>query len=317
MNEMKKCFFNGKHELRILWTIALALISFFVLFAVFGILDKSKIFYLNDNGAGFLVPLVNRSISKLFSLIGVLIPSLIVLRYIEKRPIKLLGLSFNKSSLREHLIGVLIGVCLLIIGALIYCLAGIGEFRLNETIDYQIPYYLLCILVFFVSAAYEEIFFRGYIFQKIIEGTNYWIAQLFVAIFFGLAHLDTEGFTIGSIINAVLAGFLLGHLYFTTRSLWMPIGLHWSWNILMGPIFGLDSKPFFKHTLLTFEKNTYDSAFLSVLENNLFIAILIVIIVVFHCVKIIKPIDSQINPWSQYPSRIHKHYILHFKEESK
>jgi len=305
MSLIKKCFFNGKHELRILWTIALALTSFFILLAISGKIDDSKIFHLREADSNLLAPLFNRIISKLLSLLSVLIPSLVILRYIEKRPAKLLGLSFNKSFLREHLIGVLIGGCLLIIGALIYCLTGIGEFRLNETIDYQIIYYLLCILVFFVSAAYEEIFFRGYIFQKIIEGTNYWIAQLIVAIFFGLAHLDTEGFTIGSIINAVLAGFLLGHLYFTTRSLWMPIGLHWSWNFLMGPIFGLDSKPFFKHTLLTFEKNTYDSAFLSVLENNLFIAILIVIIVVFHCVKIIKPINCNLNPWSQYPSRIH------------
>lgn len=307
MNILKKCVFNNKHEIRIIWNITLALVLFFVLFSICNKLNNSKI-YIKDNRSDLLIPLVNRIISKVLRLISVLVPSLIIIRFIEKRPVKLLGLNFNKPFLKEHLIGVLIGFCLLMIGASIYSFANLGEFSLNKSVNHQIPFYLLCILGAIVSASYEEILFRGYIFQKIIEGTNYWIAQLIVAIIFGLSHLDTEGFTIGSVINAILAGFLLGHLYFKTRSLWMPIGLHWSWNFFMGPIFGLSTKPFLMHTMMTYEKNSFDSLFPNIIENNLFIFLLIAIIIIFHYAKLIKPIDNSINPWNQYPSVLDRLY---------
>jgi hypothetical protein len=39
--------------------------------------------------------------------------------------------------------------------------------------------------------------------------------------------------------NLFAAGLLLGVAFTTTRNLWLPIGLHFSWNLLQGPVLGV------------------------------------------------------------------------------
>jgi len=56
---------------------------------------------------------------------------------------------------------------------------------------------------------------------------------------FGFAHLGNPSATPLSTANTVLAGVLLAAAYLKTRALWLPIGLHWAWNFLMGPVLGL------------------------------------------------------------------------------
>ena len=43
---------------------------------------------------------------------------------------------------------------------------------------------------------------------------------------------------VSSLAIAIEAGGLLAASYVATRSLWMPIGLHWSWNLFEGPVWG-------------------------------------------------------------------------------
>jgi hypothetical protein len=45
-----------------------------------------------------------------------------------------------------------------------------------------------------------------------------------------------RGFTF---INTTLAGVWLAVAYLRTRSLWFPLGIHWSWNWTMGAVLGL------------------------------------------------------------------------------
>lgn len=40
-------------------------------------------------------------------------------------------------------------------------------------------------------------------------------------------------------LNLYLAGLLLGTAYVLTRSLWLPIGVHFGWNFVQGPLSGL------------------------------------------------------------------------------
>jgi hypothetical protein len=39
--------------------------------------------------------------------------------------------------------------------------------------------------------------------------------------------------------NTALAGIWLAAAYLRTRSLWLPLGVHWSWNWALGWFFGL------------------------------------------------------------------------------
>lgn len=89
------------------------------------------------------------------------------------------------------------------------------------------------------AAVTEELLFRGVLF-RIIEGwIGTWLSLVLTAALFGLAHLFNPGATWWSALAiAVEAGGMLAAAYAATRTLWVPIGLHFAWNLAEGAIFG-------------------------------------------------------------------------------
>ncbi|MGH8106819.1 MAG: lysostaphin resistance A-like protein, partial [Arenimonas sp.] len=108
----------------------------------------------------------------------------------------------------------------------------------------------MCISV----ALAEELLFRGFIFQRFIDGLGQWPAQLVLAGWFLLTHLNNPGMT-GSIkflagLNIFLASIMFGLAFLRTKSLAMPIGLHFMANWMQGSVLGFgvsgnDSSGFF------------------------------------------------------------------------
>jgi membrane protease YdiL (CAAX protease family) len=89
------------------------------------------------------------------------------------------------------------------------------------------------------SGVGEEILFRGVVFRLLEERLGSSAALIISAAFFGCAHGANDGATwISALAIALEAGVLLGLAYMTTRSLWLPIGLHLGWNFTEGGIFG-------------------------------------------------------------------------------
>lgn len=89
------------------------------------------------------------------------------------------------------------------------------------------------------SAVGEEIVFRGVVFRRLEDSLGTTLALLISAVLFGLVHAGNRGATWVSTLAIVLeSGVLLGLAYAATRSLWLPIGLHFGWNFTEGGIFG-------------------------------------------------------------------------------
>lgn len=89
------------------------------------------------------------------------------------------------------------------------------------------------------AAIAEEILFRAVLFRLFEEILGTWGALALSALIFGMAHLSNPDATLwGAIAIALEAGVLFAALYAVTRSLWWTIGLHFSWNMLQGPVFG-------------------------------------------------------------------------------
>jgi len=63
------------------------------------------------------------------------------------------------------------------------------------------------------------------------------------AVLFGLAHLGNENANLMGVLNTMLWGVLLGYAYLRTRALWLPIGLHYGWNLAL-PLFGVNLSGF-------------------------------------------------------------------------
>lgn len=92
---------------------------------------------------------------------------------------------------------------------------------------------------FLLVAVGEEIIFRGVLFRWIDERYGFWWAIGVSALFFGLVHwTNPDGTLWASVAIAIEAGVLLGAAYKWAGTLWLPIGIHWTWNFTQGNIFG-------------------------------------------------------------------------------
>jgi hypothetical protein len=97
----------------------------------------------------------------------------------------------------------------------------------------------LAISVSLVAAFAEEVVFRGAIYRLLEQGFGTAVALILSSALFGLIHSANPGATVESTIAIALeAGVLLAAAYALTRSLWLPIGLHFGWNFTEGGVFG-------------------------------------------------------------------------------
>jgi len=119
-------------------------------------------------------------------------------------------------------------------------IAFAGGLRLTFwTGTHQFALLLLDLIVLAIAALLEEVAFRGYAFQRLIEAIGPTLATLMIAVLFGLRHLENPDATPASTLMTVFAGWLLAIAYLRTRALWLSWGLHFAWNAAMGVLFGL------------------------------------------------------------------------------
>lgn len=93
----------------------------------------------------------------------------------------------------------------------------------------------------------EEVVFRGVLFRYLEQFAGSWFALAFTSALFGLAHITNQNATwFSSLAIAVEAGVMLGAAYMLARNLWLPVGLHFGWNVTQGfvwdvPVSGFDA----------------------------------------------------------------------------
>jgi len=104
-----------------------------------------------------------------------------------------------------------------------------------------------------IIAFYEELVFRGYILNNLMESFNKWIALLISAILFAIFHLDNPSVNIVAVLNVFSAGVLLGVNYIYTKNLWFAFLFHFGWNFFEGPILGYKISGLNTQTLLQTE----------------------------------------------------------------
>jgi membrane protease YdiL (CAAX protease family) len=95
------------------------------------------------------------------------------------------------------------------------------------------------VLLFLAVGIFEEVAVRGILFRQLEQAIGTWLAIVVSALFFGFGHRGNPNATwVSSVAIAIEAGALLAAVYVATRSLWIPIGLHWAWNLFEGPVWG-------------------------------------------------------------------------------
>ena len=241
IKQITKIFKNRFGHFRAGWRIFFYIVFIVALFRLMDLLGNSLLIQ-GENLSDYSL-LLNRFVDKFLTLLVV-----------DKRPVTLLGTGFYKGFLKELSIGMIMGLIMGIGSATILWLTGWASFSLNGFSIDMLLYLLSVLVILVISASYEEILFRGYIFQSLIEGSNFWITLVVFSLLFGASHIDNAEITALGVAFTVVAGVFLGLMYFKTRALWMCIGVHFMWNWSMA-IFGMgiSGSPFLRRSLFSYK----------------------------------------------------------------
>lgn len=168
---------------------------------------------------------VRYSLSGLFSL-GTIIPVYLYVRYVDiRQPLEFLKLG-QENLIAGYLWGIVLAVAFTAIFAMKLHYWGYGS------IYYDWPM-MDVINIVVVASLVEEIFFRGFLLQKLMEVASFSKANIMVTLLFVTLHFPvwlSDGLNALQIAESLvyLAGFswVLGYVFHCSNSLWTPIILH-------------------------------------------------------------------------------------------
>jgi membrane protease YdiL (CAAX protease family) len=145
-------------------------------------------------------------------------------------------LGFHPFSTFQLLTGLLIGA---LIFTLIFFVFKYFDLLTIIQFSWTGGEFFTTILLFAALTIGEELIFRSFF----INGLKLYLqsATLIItitALFFSVVHWFNEGSTVISAISAFLGGLMYAFAFIKTEKLWLPIGLHFSWNFFQSLVYG-------------------------------------------------------------------------------
>lgn len=215
-------FVNSHRRLRNGWWIAI----FFIVLAalLFPLLLLSR-------GEGASPPIWQQAL--------VVIIASLICQAMRRRPTAELTGKLDLTWLKHLLIGAMLGAALMLAPATLLWATGQAHFSLSPGgANLLLP----ALALFAAVAVTEEVLFRGFIFQRLLDGLGEWPAQVLIAALFLLTHMDAIqgagliGYLAG--VNIFIASLMFGLAFIRTKSLAMPIGIHFAANFVQGGVLG-------------------------------------------------------------------------------
>ena len=226
-------FFLLDGNLRPVWRFFLSVVLVFLTYSLAHLLAQEVRDLIPRAGAWY-------GFSFLFELLALLGSFKVMTRLFEHKPLGVVGLAFHPCWVRELCVGLGIGGIMMVSLGGAEALLGLARFARNTLpARAELAYGSCLFLILLITATNEELVFRGYPFQKLVESLGPPGAVAVSSAFFGLAHLGNSHHTWISTLNTMLVGIPLSLAYLRTRSLWMPVGMHFTWNYVQGFVFGL------------------------------------------------------------------------------
>jgi membrane protease YdiL (CAAX protease family) len=161
---------------------------------------------------------------------------------LEGLPLRALGWAAHRGWLRDFFLGSVIGGAFLGLAVLIGVFGRGFHFSWNSAATAPAigKTLVFSALLFIFAASGEEMLFRGYPLQTLTRARLAWLGIFLTSVPFAAAHLFNPNVVPGvTFANTALAGIWLAAAYLRTRSLWLPLGIHWAWNWSMASVLGL------------------------------------------------------------------------------
>jgi len=224
-------FLSPSGRLRSGWRCVVALVLSAI--ALFLAVNLGAAFYPN---LGSRFELLNCTLSALL----LLVLYIILLRTFdhEPHPIASLGLAFNRKTALQIVAGAVLGAAM--VTAAVFWIGARGglSFQFTWSNATWRPF-LITFFTLVAAAMTEELLFRGYTFQRLLEGLPAAVAVVISSALFALIHWSNPYIVRFALLNTALIGVLLALAYLRTRSLWFCWAIHFSWNFFLGVVFGL------------------------------------------------------------------------------
>jgi membrane protease YdiL (CAAX protease family) len=183
-------------------------------------------------------------------LLGVVVTTIMVGKWVDRRSIKDFGLIPSTVWWKEFFFGLGLGALLMGLVFIISWVTGSltveGYFQGSHQGAF-LPEFLKAVGFYFAVGVYEEVMLRGYILVNLAEGLKIknvdkkWVlllALLLSSMIFGVLHITNPNSSLVSTLNLSVAGVFLGLGMVLTGRLGLPIGLHITWNLFQGNVFG-------------------------------------------------------------------------------
>ena len=186
------------------------------------------------------------TVSSILSIPPLVISLWAVARFIDRRPFRHFGLDLDWAWATDFGAGLFIGALLptgmLVVGLLLGWVTVVEV----ASVDGRLLETLAILIVLFVAiGVVEELLIRGWLLPNVAEGFAWLgreagviVAIVITSILFGILHLANPGATIAAALIISLAGVFLALGYVYTGELALPIGIHITWNLFLGGIYG-------------------------------------------------------------------------------
>src|SRR5258707_7510622 len=164
-----------------------------------------------------------------------LILTFVFRRWVDRKSFVSLGLDFNGYA-GEAIAGGMLATFIICASSLL--LKATGHLKWMDIIFDARALFLAFGSVVVISF-YEELIFRGYILNNLMDSFPGWLALVISAFLFMLFHWTGQS-SIGffTLANSLIMGLILGLNYMYSRNLWFSFCFHIAWKFMEGPAFG-------------------------------------------------------------------------------
>jgi len=181
-------------------------------------------------------PMGNRLYNDSFTLLTILLTTWLMTQFLDHRPFKTAGLAFD-HIIKYFLTGLSVGIIWLAgsIG-----IAWIFGWVLPlQPIGFSWSVLIGAAISMFFNVIAQELLLCGFILQTIRRESNAITAIIVSSALFAGYHAGAFKGEWLPAINVFGAGLLFCIAYISTGSLWFPIFIHYTWDVLVGPVLGL------------------------------------------------------------------------------
>lgn len=174
-------------------------------------------------------------------------------RFLDRRRFRDLGLRVDADWWLDLLFGLALGAALMSGIFLVEYGAGLvtvtGTFRIEGTAASAFwPWFAASVALWLSVGFYEELLTRGYLVVNLAEGLTWsdrlgarstvWLAAGTSALVFAVLHAANSNASLAGVAGIFVAGVMLAAGYVLTGELAIPIGIHVTWNLFQGSVFG-------------------------------------------------------------------------------